>query len=143
MKATMGYLITLVVCILGALAAMTFVGFFLPRNHTASVYEFLKSEPEAIFDAAVALQNESDLKTKVLEESRPRKRVTKIIEQPGSAFGGTWTLIVEPTDDGGKLTITEHGHVYNPLFRFLARFTFGHESTARQFINTLKNRLKN
>lgn len=142
MKAIMGYLITLLVCLVGSLAAMTLVGFFLPRDHTASVFAFINAEPEAIFDAAVKLQNESDIKTKVTQEQRPKSRIAEIVEERGAAFGGTWTLEIEPTDDGGKLTITEHGRVYNPLFRFLSRFVFGHESTAKQFLATLRKRVE-
>lgn len=142
MKALMGYLITLLVCLFGALSAMTLVGFALPRDHTASVFAFIKAEPDAIFEAAVDLQNESDIKTTVTNEVRPKLRVTEIIESPASAFGGTWTLEIEPTDDGGKLTITERGRVYNPLFRFLSRFTFGHDATAKQFMATLRNRVE-
>jgi hypothetical protein len=142
MKAVMGYTITAVVCLIGALGAMTTVGFFLPRDHVASVFAFLKAEPEVIFDEAVRLQGESDIKTKVTSEVRPKSRVTEIIEEPGAAFGGTWTLEIQPTDDGGNLTITERGKVYNPLFRFLSRFVFGHESTAQQFLATLKKRVE-
>lgn len=142
MKVIMGYAITLVVCLLGALAAMTVLGLALPREHTASVYAFIKAEPDAIFDAVVDLQNTSDIKTHVTKELRPKLRVTEIVESPGAAFGGTWTVVIEPTDEGGKLTITENGRVYNPLFRFLSRFTFGHDATAKQFIATLRKRLE-
>lgn len=142
MKALMGYAITAVVCLIGALGAMTIVGFFLPREHVASVYVFLRAEPEEIFDAAVKLQGESDLKTRVTGEVRPKSRVTEIIEEPGAAFGGTWTLEIEPTDDGGKITVTERGRVYNPLFRFLSRFVFGHEATAKQFLAELTKRVE-
>jgi hypothetical protein len=142
MKAVMGYVITLVVCLLGALAAMGLVGLALPREHTASVFAFIKAEPEVIFNAAVDLQEASDIKTTVTKEMRPRLRVTEIIEPPGAAFGGTWTLEIEPTDDGGKITITERGRVYNPLFRFLSRFTFGHDATAKQFLATLRKRVE-
>lgn len=142
MKAIMGYVITLIVCLLGAISAMTIVGFALPQNHTASVYAFLRAEPEEIFAAAVDLQNQSEIKTRVLKIVPARLLETEIVEGPGAAFGGTWTLIIEPTDDGGKLTITERGRVYNPLFRFLSRFTFGHDATAKQFIAALQKRLE-
>lgn len=142
MKVIMGYVITLVVCLVGAVSAMTLVGFALPQDHTASVYAFIKAEPEAIFAVAVDLQDESDVKTRLLKEARPRLRETEIVEGPGAAFGGTWTLEIEPTDDGGKLTITERGRIYNPLFRFLSRFTFGHDATAKQFMAELRKRVE-
>jgi hypothetical protein len=35
----------------------------------------------------------------------------------GLPFVGTWTFEVSPEDGASRLTITEHGEVYHPLFR--------------------------
>jgi hypothetical protein len=50
-----------------------------------------------------------------------------------SAFGGTWTH--ELTESGGATThaITEDGEIYNPIFRFLARFVIGHTGTMEKY----------
>lgn len=137
----MGYVITIVVGLIGALLAMTAVGLFLPRDHSASGSAEFAATPESLFAAAVGLQNESEVKTRVVDEMNGVRRVTEVIEEPGAAFGGRWTLVFEPCESGTRLTITENGHVYNPLFRFLARFTFGHKATLNQFLKSLQSRI--
>ncbi len=42
---------------------------------------------------------------------------------------------------GTRLTITENGEVYNPIFRFMSRFVFGHTATMDQFLSDLKKRV--
>lgn len=138
----MGYLITFVVALVGALLAMTAVGFFLPVNHTASGSGEFSMAAEQVFDAAVKLQEQSDVKARVTEELRPSRRVTEIIEEKGSPFGGTWTLELVENGTTTKLTITENGRVYNPLFRFLSRFTFGHRATIDAFLKSLKREVE-
>lgn len=137
----MGYMITFVVCLTGAIFAMVAVGFFLPRDHIAAGSENFTADPEKLFDLAVELQTASDVKTRVTEEVRPKRRVTEIIEGKGAAFGGTWTLEIETADEGRtRLKITERGKVYNPLFRFLSKFVFGHHATIETFLKTLRQR---
>ncbi len=138
----MGYVITLVVDLAGALLAMTMIGLFMSRDHSASGSAEYTAQPDLLFAAAVVLQNESDIKTRVVEETPGVRRVSEIIEEPGAAFGGRWTLDFEPCPGGTRLTITEDGHVYNPLFRFLGRFTFSHKPTLNQFLKTLLSRIR-
>ena len=64
----------------------------------------------------------------VTEQQPPTRFVTRIAD-PEQPFGGTWTFEIEPVGSSARLTITEHGEVYNPLFRFLSRFVFGHSAT--------------
>lgn len=70
---------------------------------------------------------------------RPRLLVGRIAD-PKLPFGGTWTYEVTPDGNGSRLTITENGEVYNPLFRFAARFIFGYEATIRAYISSLEKR---
>ncbi len=56
----------------------------------------------------------------VVESDPPQKLVTRIAD-PHLPFGGTWTYEIAPTASGSTLTITEHGEIYNPVFRFVAR----------------------
>ena len=39
--------------------------------------------------------------------------------------------------DGTRLTITERGEVYNPIFRFLSRFVFAQTATMESFLRGL------
>lgn len=68
----------------------------------------------------------------------PRRLVTRIAD-PTLPFGGAWTYDLTPTPDGAGtlLTITEHGEVYNPLFRFLSRYVFGHHATMDAYLRAL------
>jgi hypothetical protein len=59
------------------------------------------------------------------------------IADPDLPFGGTWTYRLTPKGSGTRLAITEHGEVYNPLFRFVSRFVFGHTATVDRFIAAL------
>jgi hypothetical protein len=71
----------------------------------------------------------------------PRKYVTRIIDK-GMPFGGSWTHNIEPLNDGGsRLTVREDGLVYNPLFRFLSRFLFGHHATMDAYLADLSKHL--
>ena len=69
----------------------------------------------------------------------PRLLVTRI--EPGLPFGGTWTYELAPDAGGSVLTITERGEVYNPIFRFMSRFIFGHDSTLAGYMAALHTRL--
>ena len=55
----------------------------------------------------------------------PPERVTRIADE-SLPFGGSWTYRVVGNEKGCTLTIREDGEVYNPLFRFMSRFVFGH-----------------
>ncbi len=70
-------------------------------------------------------------------EARPASRVVTRIADPDQPFGGTWTFEITPTAGGSRLTITERGEVYNPVFRFMSRFVFGHTGTLESFLRAL------
>lgn len=70
----------------------------------------------------------------VVEAAPPVRFVTKI-DDPDQPFGGTWTFEVEPLgEERARLTITERGEIYNPVFRALARFVFGYTATMESFL---------
>lgn len=71
---------------------------------------------------------------------RPRILVGRIAD-PKLPFGGTWTYEIVPDGIGSRLTITEHGEIYNPMFRFMARFILGYEGTIRSYMSALEKRL--
>ena len=55
-------------------------------------------------------------------------------------FGGTWTYEITPVGKGSRLQITEDGEIYNPFFRFMARFIFGYEGTIGSYMSALEKR---
>lgn len=77
----------------------------------------------------------------VVEQSPPSRFVTKI-DDASQPFGGTWTFEMVPvSNDRTRLTITERGEIYNPIFRALARFVFGYTSTMNSFLRSAQARL--
>ena len=51
------------------------------------------------------------------------------------------SAIVTPEGSGTRLTITERGEVYNPVFRFMSRFVFGHTASLDRFAESLRAHL--
>ena len=39
--------------------------------------------------------------------------------------------------EGCAVTITESCEVYNPIFRFMSRFVFGHSATIKRYLRDL------
>ncbi|HEX7136987.1 MAG TPA: SRPBCC family protein [Vicinamibacterales bacterium] len=77
----------------------------------------------------------------IVERTRPTRIVTKI-DDPDQPFGGTWTWDIAPTPSGGaSLTITERGEIYNPVFRFAARYVFGYTRTIESCLAAIKQAL--
>ena len=76
----------------------------------------------------------------VIESAPPHRLVTRIADA-GLPFGGRWEYDLAPDGSGTRLTITERGEVYNPLFRFLSRFVFGHTATMEKYLAALERRL--
>ena len=69
----------------------------------------------------------------------PPKVLVVCIADPKLPFGGTWTYEITPAPDGGisLLRITENGEIYNPIFRFVARFILGYSQTQAQYLREL------
>ena len=82
---------------------------------------------------------ENEVNVEVVEAVPPSRFVTRIVGE--TAFGGTWTMEIVPTANGSRLTITERGEVYNPIFRTLARFVFGHTPTMDSCLTAAQKKL--
>ena len=67
---------------------------------------------------------------------RPTLLVTRIAD-PDLPFGGTWTYNLQPGPETCEVTIAEKGEIYNPIFRFMARFVFGYEATMASYLESL------
>jgi hypothetical protein len=68
------------------------------------------------------------------------KLITRILNKD-LAYGGFWEFTFTSIDDGCSIKIVENGEVYNPLFRFMAKYIFGHETTLKNYMNDLEEKL--
>ncbi|MEO8672599.1 MAG: SRPBCC family protein [Tahibacter sp.] len=69
----------------------------------------------------------------------PQKFVTTIVDKD-APFGGSWIFELADASGGTRLTITERGEVYNPIFRFMAKYVFGHHRTMEVYLARLMRR---
>jgi uncharacterized membrane protein len=160
----------LVVAAVGGLLAVvlvvTAVGYLLPQDHLASREMILAAPASRVFDtitdvgrypewrtdlAKVEIVSQTPLRWRELAggdqvtfevvESQPPERLQVRIADPELPFGGTWTYELSPQATGTRLRITERGEVYNPVFRFMSRFVFGHTATIDAYLADFERRL--
>ena len=75
--------------------------------------------------------------TYVVREERADTRLVVEIADENLPYGGRWIFEFRATSSGTELRITEEGFVKNVLFRFLARFVFGHTATLETYLADL------
>jgi hypothetical protein len=64
----------------------------------------------------------------------------RTIADPSLPFGGRWVYELEPTPSGGtRVTVTEEGEVYNPIFRVVSRF-MDQSATIKEYLTDLAGR---
>jgi len=154
-----------VILLVGLPALVALVGSLLPKTHSASRHATFPQSPETLWRVLtdrVAMPSwrtdlraierlpdldghevwqETDkrgqkLRLETLEAVPPRRLVGRIAD-PKLPFGGTWTYEITPVADGSTLTITEDGEIYNPIFRFVARFILGYTGTMESYLRAL------
>ena len=161
--------ILITLAIIGLLiVAVVGIGFVLPVKHVATRSARFAQPAEKIFLAITDIQSfpewrPSVQRVEVLPPSGahprfreigsdgsilfetdslvPNKRLVNRIADRSLPFGGRWIYDLTPDGDGTRLTITEEGEVYNPIFRFVSRFIMGHTRTIDRYLGDLKNRL--
>ena len=158
--------VTLGVVVIGAIAGIAaLIGSRLPRSHHASAERILPVAPEPLWrtltdvDAfpswrrdvkRVTRLADRDGKPMWIEDAKsgkmtfafermdaPKVLIIRIAD-PNLPFGGTWTFEIAPAAHGSRLRISEDGEIYNPLFRFMARFIFGYEGTINAYLAALE-----
>lgn len=70
---------------------------------------------------------------------RPSRLVTRIVGN-GLPYGGAWAYQLDRQGNATRITITEHGEVYNPVFRFVSRYLIGHTATLETYLTDLGRR---
>lgn len=140
------------------------IGALLPREHVATRMARYAQSPEAIWQAItdaeampswrndvksvkrlaeensksgwVETTSMGDIPLRIEVSDAPQRLVMRIA---GDAlpFGGAWTYEIAPVAGGATLRITEEGFVKPGLFRFMARFIFGHTATLERYLKDL------
>jgi len=158
--------------VLGALVVLGLllvaIGYALPVKHVAVREAMLPAPPERVYAAIGNVEQyaawRSDLQavevlasppalrwrerggngtiTYELADTDPPRRLVTRIADPSLPFGGSWTYQLTPSGTGTTLVITEHGEVYNPLFRLMSRFVFGHTRTMEKYLEDLEIHLR-
>lgn len=150
-----------------ALAALVWVtGALLPEQHVAASRAAYGQPPDSLFAVITDVAAHPDWRADVdavdvvaerplrwretgpqgsitfrAETFAPPFRFSARIDDPGQPFGGRWIWQIEPDGRGGGVVrITEHGEIYNPLFRFFARFVFGYHSAQESYLRALGTR---
>jgi uncharacterized protein YndB with AHSA1/START domain len=143
-------------------------GLLLPKEHTATTHATINAPPDSVWDALTDVDEfpawrddvarvemlpprdghrmwremgKHDVVTyEEVEADRPRRFVAQIAD-PSLPYGGSWTYVVAPAGQGAsRVTITEDGVVYNPVFRFMSRFIFGYHATQEAYLRALGRR---
>ena len=149
-------------------AGLVIVGYLVPVAHEASAEATVSRPPADVFATIADVRRYAEWRSDVarvevladaprtrwkesgsngditfeLDESTAPSRLRSRIADPSLPFGGSWTYEVTPSGSGTRVRITERGEVYNPLFRVLARFVFGHTATMEQFLRNLERKLR-
>jgi uncharacterized protein YndB with AHSA1/START domain len=159
----MKWLLAAIAAVLALVVAVLVIGALLPREHTAAVRATYAQPPEAVYDVIADVGASASWRagvdsvrvmdgidsvrwteyssfggmTMVHERAeRPRLVVARIADE-SEGFGGTWTYELVPAAAGTRLTITERGVVYNPIFRFVSKYVFGHYRSLEAYARDL------
>jgi ribosome-associated toxin RatA of RatAB toxin-antitoxin module len=158
----MKYLLWSIALTSALVAAMTAMGYALPVEHTVSRDVVITATAPDLFATVRDVErypewwpeitqvemisgdgrrfreymSDGPVVMEVAESNAPFRFVTRIAD-PDQPFGGTWTFELTPVGSATRVTLTERGEVYNPLFRFLSRFVFGHAGTVESCLRAL------
>jgi len=161
--------IILIILTIVALLVITvfIIGYLLPVEHTVTVSVDIAVSKDKVWNVIIDANNypiwRSDVKKvdvnstsqgwteydnhnesltyEIVEVAEGRLLVTRI-QDKDKPFGGGWTITLQDSGDETRVTITENGEVYNPIFRFVSKFIIGHSATASSYLADLKKELE-
>lgn len=161
----MKWLLRVVIALVAVVLVVTVAGMALPQDHVARRSAHLSAPPDKVWsivtdvrsypawrsDVAsvemlsvsggrVAWREVSPKGNKLAFEAvtpdAPSHFVT-VITDKGIPFGGSWDYRITPDGTGSRITITENGQVYNPIFRFISKYVLGHTATLDKYLTSL------
>lgn len=157
--------VAIVVAIVAIVGVVAFLGSRLPVGHVASRSVVINAPTDIVFHTMTDFMSaptwRSGLKSvvvstdsatghqRIVEDSKtgkmtmeieqlvpPTRFVTRIVDE-GLPYGGAWAHALEAQGNATKVTITEHGEVYNPVFRFISKYIIGHTGTMDAYLTSL------
>lgn len=167
----MKWLAPIALAVVLAVMVVLVVGSGLPVEHSATVERAVAGTERQVWDVITDVERFPEWRPGVAEVVRledrnglpawresgsagrltlsvvwfePPVRMVVRVTDDDSAFGGAWTYELSPADEPGRtrVTITEDGEVYSPLFRFVSRYVTGHERTLRRYLEALEGRMQ-
>ena len=155
----------IVIAVVAMVGIVAFIGSRLPVGHAATRTAIIGAPADVVFNTmtefASAPSWRKELKNVtvttdpatghqlITEDSKygkmtmeveqlvpPTRFVTRIVGE-GMPYGGAWAHALEAQGNTTRVTITEHGEVYNPLFRFISKYIMGHNGTMDGYLTAL------
>jgi uncharacterized protein YndB with AHSA1/START domain len=151
--------------IIAGVALVVLIGALLPRDHVATLSARIAATPDVVWntitDPATHASWRHDVSrvemlpsvatgpswrehskngdiTMVVDVAEPPRHLVTRIADKGLPFGGAWDYRIEADGPAAsRVTITENGSVYNPVFRFVSRFIMGHTATIDAYLRAL------
>ncbi|MEP7347314.1 MAG: SRPBCC family protein [Gemmatimonadaceae bacterium] len=149
---------------LGVLVAL--VGTALPKAHVARRSVMLRQAPESVWNVITDFKAQPSWRKDVTKvelvrlgpdgevwreegentlsfrttDSRAPERLVRKIADTDLAYGGRWIYELVPQDGGTRVTVTEEGEVYNPIFRFIGHFFLNQAATIESYLTALAQR---
>jgi len=142
--------------------AVILIGSLLPKRHVISRSASYRATPDQLFRLIAGRQNwrpdvlhceavpDTDGRELTRETTRdgntityemldrvPDRSMKRRIATPNLPYSGSWIYSLEPSGESTVVRITEDGEVYNPVFRFMSRFVFGHAHTMDAYLHAL------
>jgi uncharacterized protein YndB with AHSA1/START domain len=160
----MRLVVVLLLVVVGLGLVVVLVGLMLPVKHEAAMSVVIPATPDAVWSALTDVaaypkwrgdvtsvemlpadsghvawreQGKNGAISYVIEQAEPPRRLVTRITDKSLPFGGAWEYVVTPEGTGSRVRITEHGEVYNPVFRFVSRFIMGHTATVSAYLKAL------
>lgn len=158
-------LVAIVVALGAIVAVIALLGSRLPVGHVASRSVVIGAPPDVVFGTItdfnsgpswrtnlkrvtvttdsttgrqrVTEQTSTGAMTMEVEQLLPPTRLVMRIVGEDLPYGGAWAYALEPQGNSTRVTITEHGEVYNPIFRFIAKYIMGHNGTLDTYLTHL------
>jgi hypothetical protein len=156
-------IVLILICGLVLMAAIIVaVGALLPKAHVATRSASYRATPETLFALIDGPQNwrpdvrsweivpdaggriftrettrDGETVSYEMLESSPPNSIKRRISTENLPYSGTWTYSLQSSGNSTVVRITENGEVYNPVFRFMSRFVFGHNGTIDAYLRAL------